>query len=310
MTGMSLDVAARLARLRDLPEPGVDVLVDGRLPDLYARKVYAVMGATVTDRGPHIREDAGINVALLECPPGRGVALHNHATAEVLMPLFGRWRFAWGERGEEGVELSGGDVFSVPVGVYRNFTNLSDTPALLFAVVQGDGVANAVKLAGHVVAEGRARGFTVDEDGRVLGNGLDFPPRTLEIPDLVYAREEVLRHVARFESLSARTERPGVEVLPVIGAAAPLRDRVGFELDFLRVAPGAAAAVGGERVHLLMPMVGGAWRLDLPGAGAASLELGPTDVFALPARHLGELRNAGDETALCLSLRGLGPRDG
>lgn len=299
-TSIRDDLSRRLARLRELPEPRADVLVDGQLPDLYARKVFAILGATVTDRGPHIAEQAGFNVALLECPPGKGVGLHNHATAEVLMPLAGEWRFQWGREGEERVTLKGGDVFSVPAGVYRCFTNRSREPQLLFAVVQGDGVANAIRLSERVIAEGRARGFQVDEDGRVLGNGLSFQPRTVEIPDLHYPREEVLRHIARFEALEAREIAPGVAALPALGKGAKVHDDVGFGLSFLRARASSPVPVGGTEVHLLMPL-SGTWALRVEGE---SLTLHPTDVFALKRGWQGELSCA--DEGLCLSLRGAG----
>lgn len=295
---MTHDLQGRLARLRELPEPRADVLVDGQMPDLYARKVYALMGATVTDRGPHIRETAGINVAILECPPGKGVGLHNHATAEVLMPISGTWRFDWGAGGTDSVQLGSCDVFSVPVGVNRKFTNCSAQPALMFAVVQGDGVANTVKLADSVIAEGRARGLEVDDDGRLITGGLHFPARELPIPELEFARREVLAHVAHFSDLEAQARPGGGQEWAAIGPEAAVRDRVGFTLSFLRLGAGEETGVGAAGVHLLMPL-GGRWRLELSGE---TFELAATDVFAIPAGRRGTLTALTPDAAPCLSL--------
>ncbi|CAM3931853.1 hypothetical protein [Deinococcus frigens] len=306
----TFDLQQRLARLRELPEPRADVLVDGQMPDLYARKVYAIMGATVTDRGPHISETAGINVAILECPPGKGVGLHNHATAEVLMPISGTWRFDWGAGSEVGVHLGPCDVFSVPVGVNRRFTNRSAQPALMFAVVQGDGVANTVKLAASVIEEGRARGLEVDDDGRLIGGGLSFPPRELHIPELEFSRPEVLARIAHFHDLDARPREDGGEELMALssapGSAAAVHDAVGFSLSFLRLEAGGQTAVGAADVHLLMPL-DGQWRLEV---GGQTFELRATDVFAIPAGMHGTLSALGSEAALCLSLVGDGSRVG
>ena len=49
--------------------------------------------------------------------PGYSVSLHSHKMVEVFIPVSGEWRFFWGEKGEEGVELGPLDAISFPAGL-------------------------------------------------------------------------------------------------------------------------------------------------------------------------------------------------
>jgi quercetin dioxygenase-like cupin family protein len=72
------------------------------------------------------------------CPPGQGPELHtHHETWETFTVMKGRFRFSWGECGEESVELDPFDVLSIPPGVCRAFRNICDEEAVVQVVVSG-----------------------------------------------------------------------------------------------------------------------------------------------------------------------------
>ena len=112
---------------------------------------------------------AGFSVTYVRAPKGKGAALHRHATEEVFIPVQGPWQVFWLEGEEERtVDLAEGDVCNVPIGIYRGFRNLSDRPdALLMAIIGGP---DAGKVDWHpsVVAEARATGLSVDDDGNLI----------------------------------------------------------------------------------------------------------------------------------------------
>lgn len=85
---------------------------------------------------------AGFGVSYIECEPGKGVLMHNHATVETFLSLKGRWLVEWeGEAGNESIALAPLDFFACPVGVPRRFECLEAAPGekvgLLLGVVEG-----------------------------------------------------------------------------------------------------------------------------------------------------------------------------
>lgn len=154
----------RVARFRELP--GNDaLLVDTAIPR-FARTIWSIIGQNVgEDRGerPPIRAE-GFHLSVIKAPPGNGTALHDHVTAEVFMPLTGRWQVLYGPDGAWELELEPWDVCSVPVGVWRGFRNLADEDAYLLAVIDGDDPGR-ITWAPGVEEEAARHGRTRDAEG-------------------------------------------------------------------------------------------------------------------------------------------------
>lgn len=107
-----------------------------------AHSVYSIMapaGNTRKAAKPGVYGVPGLEVAIAECPPGNGPALHNHQrTVETFMCLTGKYEIIWGDDGEYSAILEPFDLCSVPPGVYRKFVNISDVEdAKLLVLVQG-----------------------------------------------------------------------------------------------------------------------------------------------------------------------------
>lgn len=110
---------------------------------LAARNIYLMMAPEGTTRGlsknkPAIAGIPGLEVSIVECPPGNGAGLHiHHRTYESFVSIDGHFEIAWGADGENRVVLAPCDMVSIPPGVYRAFRNVGDKPARMLGFIQG-----------------------------------------------------------------------------------------------------------------------------------------------------------------------------
>ncbi|MEE2745500.1 MAG: cupin domain-containing protein, partial [Pseudomonadota bacterium] len=110
---------------------------------VWARKLLSVIGLekeqpTPINSSAPIRGAAGITITNAECPPGTGPTLHAHRqTFETFTVLKGRFKVYWNDDGGNSVELDLYDTISVPPGVCRGFTNISDVDGILQVIISG-----------------------------------------------------------------------------------------------------------------------------------------------------------------------------
>jgi mannose-6-phosphate isomerase-like protein (cupin superfamily) len=183
------EMLARLVRHQTLvPRAKLDAAATG-LPEeairmLQADANYTYMapemkhGSQITKYAVTNGGDAGdcMVVSMAICEPGNGPALHMHAnTVETFFCAQGRFSIQWGDEGEEEITLEKFDLLSIPAGLTRRFTNVSDERGVLLVLLQGDqGKFNDITYTpslGHELAmkfgtetvtrlEGMGRGFT------------------------------------------------------------------------------------------------------------------------------------------------------
>ena len=79
------------------------------------------------------------HLSYLESEPGKAPPLHAHPYAEIFICLKGKYAIAWGDAGENVVELEQYDTFSVPAGVMRKVYNVSDGPGMIIGIYDGGG---------------------------------------------------------------------------------------------------------------------------------------------------------------------------
>ena len=105
-----------------------------------AKSVYPVMspeGWSGRNNIAPVKGAPGITISLAECPPGDNPGLHAHEKAiENFFCVKGKFDITWGDTGENSTILEPLDFISVPAGVSRNFTNISDETGYLFVVIQ------------------------------------------------------------------------------------------------------------------------------------------------------------------------------
>ena len=140
------EMARRVARYAEL-DP-LEVQKNTNLPQeaadiVWARKLLSVVGLeedadTPINSAAPIKGAAGITITLAQCPPGTGPSLHAHQqTFETFTVMKGRFEVYWNDTGENSLELGLYDTISIPPGVCRGFTNISDEEGLLQVIISG-----------------------------------------------------------------------------------------------------------------------------------------------------------------------------
>lgn len=109
---------------------------------LAAEKVFPIMVPKAykgRSSGAPIRGEKGLIVALAECSPGDGPALHCHEqTTESFFVVDGEFDVSWGDNGENTLRMKTWDFLTVPAGVCRTFRNVTDRTGRMLAMIQTD----------------------------------------------------------------------------------------------------------------------------------------------------------------------------
>lgn len=284
------EMEARIVRYGDLV-PCKTAFIDAHTPGSDRKENFTIIGAGVSespDQHVHIRETPGFNIGAAGQPPKCLNSLHAHRTAEVFFVLKGRWRFFWGRHGTAGeVVLEEGDIFNIPTGIFRGFENVGTDYGMIMAILGGDDAGGGVIWAPQVIEAAKAHGLVLGANGRLYDTkkGERLPNGVVQMP--VLTEDELKAYpeprtadvvpacVARYLDLMSLADRQPAKV---IGAQGRLRDRPGFEVDFLTRGSIPPAAYATARHEILMPMRG-YWRLAWDGG---STVLNPGDTAAIP----------------------------
>ena len=284
------EMEARIVRYGEL-RPCRTAFIDAHTPGSDRKENFTIIGGGVSespDQHVHIALPHGFNIGAAGQPPKCRNSLHSHRTAEVFFVLSGRWRFFWGRWGTAGeVVLEEGDIFSIPTGIFRGFENIGTDYGMIMAILGGDDAGGGVIWAPQVIEDARAHGLVLSEKGRLYDTrrGQSLPEGVGPMPLLTEAElaaypepttaEVVPNHVARYWDLVALADRRPAKV---IGETGVLRDRPGFEVDFITRASATVDRHSHDRPSVLMP-VRGHWRVDWDGGAAV---LAPGDTMSVP----------------------------
>ncbi|MCG6904259.1 MAG: cupin domain-containing protein [Rhodobacter sp.] len=281
---------ARIVRYGDL-QPCRTAFIDAHTPGSDQKENFTIIGGGVSesaDQHVHITETPGFNIGAAGQPPKCRNSLHSHRTAEVFFVLKGRWRFFWGRWGSAGeVVLEEGDIFNIPTGIFRGFENIGTDYGMIMAILGGDDAGGGVIWAPQVIEDARDHGLVLGENGRLYDTkaGAHLPDGVGPMPVLSDAElktfpepraaEVVPHHVARYWDMMALADGQPAQV---VGPDAMLRDRPGFEVDFLKRGSIDATEYATDQHEVLMPMRGH-WRVSWDGGTTA---LAPGDTMAVP----------------------------
>ena len=292
---MSLDISpagmeARVVRYGDL-KPCKTAFIDAHTPGSDQKENFTIIGGGVSespDQHVHIRDTPGFNIGAAGQPPKCRNSLHSHRTAEVFFVLKGRWRFFWGRWGDAGeVTLEEGDIFNIPTGIFRGFENIGTDYGMIMAILGGDDAGGGVLWAPQVITDAADHGLVLGDNGKLydskkgeaLPDGINPMPL---LPDDVLARmpepttlDVVPHYVARYWDLMALSDKQPARV---IGEDGVLRDKPGFEVEFLSRGSVSDDMYISDRHEILMPMRGH-WRLRWEGGETV---LNPGDTMAVP----------------------------
>ncbi|PAX07730.1 cupin [Sphingomonas lenta] len=291
----------RVVRYRDL-RPCLNAFIDTRTPGSEAKENFTIIGPGVSenpDQHVHIAEPHGFNIGGARQPANCVNSQHSHDTAEVFVVHTGRWRFDFGENGEDAsVEASPGDAVSFPIKAFRGFTNIGspdDEPGFLWSVLGGDDPGR-VTWAPRVFEMARDYGLVLLENGALVDTtrGETPPPGVAPMPPTSREMVESLRRMtpADAEAVIARAPAgpaPGERLL--IGEGGALAATDGFTLSRIELAAGDAADGVPTGPEVVFVHRGGAV-VDVEGQRVA---LGQGDTMTVPvgpARRLVSDRGA------------------
>ncbi|WP_226782467.1 cupin domain-containing protein [Oceaniglobus trochenteri] len=284
------DMESRIVRYGDL-QPCKTAFIDAHTPGSNLKENFTIIGGGVSespDQHVHITTPHGFNIGAAGQPPKCRNSLHNHRTAEVFFILSGRWRFFWGEKGDAGeVILEEGDIFNIPTNIFRGFENIGTDYGMIMAVLGGDDAGGGVIWAPHVIEEAKDHGLVLGENGKLYDTkkGQNLPDDVKPMPvltkaeldkvDCPTAMEVVGGYVRRYLDMYALANEGPVKV---IGEKGIIRDKPGFEIDFLTRASATEEKHAHDRPSVLMP-VKGHWRIEWDGGSAT---LAPGDTMSVP----------------------------
>lgn len=271
--------------------PCRSAFIDAHTPGSNEKENFTIIGAGVAenpDQYVHIRETPGFNIGAAGQPPKCRNSLHSHHTAEVFFVLKGRWRFFWGRWGDAGeVVLEEGDLFNIPTGIFRGFENIGADYGMIMAVLGGDDSGGGVVWAPQVIEDAKGHGLILGENGVLYNttNGEQMPDNIKPMPLLndeqlkafpePKSREVIPNYVARYwDMMSLAQSQPA----KIIGPDAMLRDRPGFEMDFVTRGSLADEFYETSRHEILMVMRGH-WKLSWDEGEKV---LDPGDTCAVP----------------------------
>ncbi len=284
-------MADRIVRYGELV-PCKTAFIDAHTPGSDQKENFTIIGGGVSespDQHVHIAIPHGFNIGAAGQPPKCRNSLHDHNTAEVFFVLSGRWRFFWGRWGNAGeVVLEQGDIINIPTGIFRGFENIGTEYGMIMAILGGDDAGGGVHWAPQVVEDAADHGLILGENGKLYDQkkGQSLPdgigPMPVMQSDELAKRPElttmdvVPNHVARFWDMFALSDNRPVNV---IGENGLLRDKPGFEVDFITRGSAVENLESHRFPSVLMP-VRGHWRISWDGGSEV---LAPGDTMSVPA---------------------------
>ncbi|MGB5559184.1 MAG: cupin [Paracoccaceae bacterium] len=273
-------------------QPCKTAFIDAHTPGSNQKENFTIIGGGVSespDQHVHITDAIGFNIGAAGQPPKCRNSLHSHRTAEVFFVGKGRWRFFWGRWGTAGeVVLEEGDIINIPTGIFRGFENIGTDYGMIMAVLGGDDAGGGVIWAPQVIEDAKDHGLVLGANGKLYDTkkGQKLPDGVKPMPLLTddelkgfpepTAADVVPTHVARYWDLMAMA---GKGAVTVIGEHGKLRDRPGFEVQFLNGAAATDKMHRHDRPSVVLP-VRGHWRLFWTGGEEI---LNPGDTALIPA---------------------------
>lgn len=286
------ELERHVVRYGDL-RPCRTAFIDAHTPGSDQKENFTIIGGGVseaTDQHVHINIPHGFNIGAAGQPPRCRNSLHSHRTAEVFFVLKGRWRFFWGRWGDAGeVVLEEGDIFNIPTGIFRGFENIGEDYGMIMAILGGNDAGGGVTWAPQVIEDAKDHGLVLSEKGRLFdtkkGEALpdDEKPMPLlsdeELNDFAEptSMQVIGGYVRRYWDMVAISDKNPVMV---VGEKGIIRDKPGFEVEFISRKSATDHKQSHEHRSVLMPAKG-YWRVEWDGG---SVTLAPGDTMSVPKK--------------------------
>ena len=279
-------IQQRIVRYGEL-QPCKTAFIDAHTPGSDQKENFTIIGGGVSespDQHVHITDKIGFNIGAAGQPPKCRNSLHSHTTAEVFFVAKGRWRFFWGRYGKAGEFIAEeGDIFNIPTGIFRGFENVGQDYGMIMSILGGDDAGGGVTWAPQVIEDAQAHGLMLGDNGVLYDSkkGQELPQNVRPMPLLteeqlkdypeVQVEDVIGKYVARYWDLMALSANRSALV---IGENGLIKDKPGFEVDFLGHGSCVTAPVAAKKPVVFMP-ASGHWRISVDGY-EATLSTGDT----------------------------------
>ncbi|MEM9128369.1 MAG: cupin [Pseudomonadota bacterium] len=289
-------IQSRIVRYGEL-RPCKTAFIDAHTPGSDQKENFTIIGGGVSespDQHVHITDKIGFNIGAAGQPPNCRNSLHSHTTAEVFFVAKGRWRFFWGRYGTAGEFIAEeGDIFNIPTGIFRGFENVGQDYGMIMAILGGDDAGGGVTWAPQVIEDAQAHGLMLGDNGVLYDSkkGQELPHNVRPMPLLteeqlkdypeVPVEHVVSNYVARYWDLMALSANKPAKV---IGEDALIKDKPGFEVDFLSRRSSVETPIKADNPVVLTP-ASGHWRVSI-GDHETTLSVGDT-ALVLPGETYG-----------------------
>ena len=266
------EMEKRIVRYGEL-KPCKTAFIDAHTPGSDQKENFTIIGGGVSespDQHVHISIPHGFNIGAAGQPPKCRNSLHSHRTAEVFFVLSGRWRFFWGRWGDAGeVILEQGDIINIPTGIFRGFENVGTDYGMIMAILGGDDAGGGVIWAPQVIEDAKNHGLILSDKGKLYDTkkGEQLPQNSKPMPLLSenelnqYPEPEaskiIKNHVARYLDLKSLAYKKPTKV---IGESGKLKDKPGFEVDFLTESSNLDKILSSKPI-VYMPLKGN-WKVN------------------------------------------------
>jgi mannose-6-phosphate isomerase-like protein (cupin superfamily) len=298
---------SRVVRYRDLV-PCTNAFIDTRTPGSNAKENFTIIGPGVSENPEqhvHITEAHGFNIGGARQPPHCINSQHSHDTAEVFVVHTGRWRFTFGEHGEDAqVDAGPGDIVSFPIHAFRGFENVGEETGFLWSVLGGDDPGR-VLWAPRVFEMAAEYGLILLENGALVDTtlGQTPPPGIKPMPvtsQEAIARLRTMRPDDEDEVIARNPARAASGESLIIGVGGQLPAAEGFTVSRLILgANEAGESTAPARPEVVFVQSGSAMVRTPEG----TLSLGKGDTMTLP-RGLERSYSALGEGAELVIVRG------
>ena len=279
-----------IVRYGDL-KPCRTAFIDAHTPGSDQKENFTIIGAGVTesaDQHVHIKASPGFNIGAAGQPPKCFNSLHYHNSAEVFFVLKGKWRFYWGLNGDAGeVILTAGDIINIPTRIFRGFENIGTDYGMLMSILGGDNAGGGVTWAPQVLESAKEHGLILSEKGVLYDTlkGQQLPENEKATPIMTPAELAdisemsvaaiVPDYVGRYLDLLALARDQPCQV---IGETALIKDRPGFDVEFLSRTSIDNQYYAHQQYQVLMVMKGH-WQVLWEGG---EVILNPGDTCLIP----------------------------
>lgn len=301
------ELKSRVVRYGDLI-PCTNAFIDTRTPGSDAKENFTIIGPGVAENPEqqvHITEAHGFNIGGARQPPGCINSQHSHDTAEVFVVHNGRWRFTFGEHGEDAqVDAKPGDIVSFPIHAFRGFENIGDETGFLWSVLGGDDPGR-VLWAPRVFEMAAEYGLILLENGALIDTtlGQTPPPGVEPMPvtsQQAIARLRTMRPEDEDEIIARAPERVKSGDSLIIGKGGQLPAAEGFTVSRLILDANETGATTAPAAPEVVFVQSGSVAVRTP---EATVDLGKGDTLTVP-RGLKRSYCALGESAELVVVRG------